>query len=134
MKYLLMLYADEKAGAAIPSELMAKAMEGMIAYQQALTKAGAFVATSALLPTWDAKTVRMEGGTLAQKPDGSFFNEGGELRVHDGPFAETREQLGGYYIIDVPDMDTALEWAKKCPGAQWGSVEVRPYHPGYAPA
>lgn len=118
MKYLLMLYADEKAGAAIPSDQMAGFMQQMSAYQTALEKAGAFVATSALQPTWEAKTLHTEGG---------------ELKVHDGPYAETREQLGGYYIIDAPDMDEAIKWASRCPGVQWGSVEVRPYHPGFEP-
>lgn len=131
MKYMLMLYADEKAGAAIPPAEMAKAMEILGAYQAALTKAGAFVATSALTPTWEAKTVRMEGGEVPQ--DGTFTNVGGELRVHDGPYADTREQFGGYYIIDVSNMDEAIKWASRCPAAQWGSVEVRPYHPDYAP-
>lgn len=133
MKFLLMLYADEKAGAQIPPDQMQKAMETMFAYQAALEKAGAFVATAALMPTGEAKTLTMEGGDIARQPDGSFVNEGGELRVHDGPYAETREQLGGYYIIDAPDMDAAIQWAKRCPAAQWGSIEIRPYRPEYAP-
>ncbi len=132
MKFMLMLYADEKAGAAIPPEQMAEAMKILGAYQDALTKAGAFVATSALQPTWEAKTIRMEGGEIVEQ-HGTFLNEGGELKVHDGPYADTREQFGGYFIIEAPDMQAAVEWAKKCPGAQWGSVEVRPYHPGYSP-
>lgn len=132
MKYLLMLYADEQAGAQIPPEQMAKAMETMGAYQAALEKAGAFVATAALRPTWDAKTLRMEGGEVVERY-GTFLNEGGELMVHDGPYAETREQLGGYFIIDAPHMDAAIAWAKRCPAAQWGSIEIRPYHPDYAP-
>lgn len=131
MKYMLMLYADEKAGAAMPPEMMAKAMTILGAYQAALTKAGAFVTTNALAPTSDAKTVRVEGGTVSQ--DGTFTNVGGELKVHDGPYAETREQLGGYYIIDVANMDEAIKWASRCPAAQWGSIEVRPYNPAYAP-
>jgi hypothetical protein len=132
MKYMLMLYADEKAGAEIPPELMAQAMQTLGAYQQALTKAGAFVATAALLPTWEAKTLRMEGGEIVER-HGAFLNEGGELRVHDGPYADTREQFGGYYIIDVPDMTAAIDWARKCPAAQWGPIEIRPYHPDYSP-
>jgi hypothetical protein len=133
MKFMLMLYADEKAGAAIPEEQMAPAMEALGAYQKALEKAGAFVATSALAPTWESKTVRMEGGRVVER-HGTFLNEGGELRVHDGPYAETREQFGGYFIIEAPDMDVAVEWAKKCPAAQWGPIEVRPYHPEWSPA
>ena len=80
MKYLLMLYADEKIGAQIPPAEMSKAMDLMYAYEAALTKAGVQVANAGLAPTWDAKTISLETG---------------ELKVHDGPYAETREQLGG---------------------------------------
>lgn len=129
MQFLLMLYADEKAGSEIPEADMAGAMDAMYAYQQALTKAGAYIATAALERTWEAKTMRVEGGEIVQR-DGSFINEGGELQVHDGPYAETREQFGGYFIIEAPDMDAALKWAARCPAVQWGSIEVRPYVPG----
>jgi len=135
MRYMLMLYADEKAGADIPAEDMKDAMQDMAAYESALAKAGAFVATSALQPTWESRTIRMEGGEVVRQttPSGHvyFANEGGELKVHDGPYAETREQFGGYFIIDAPDMDAAIDWARKCPAVQWGSIEIRPYHPGY---
>ncbi len=50
----------------------------------------------------------------------------GELRVQDGPFADTKEQLGGTFVVDVPDLDAALAWAQKAPSVQWGTVEVRP--------
>lgn len=134
MRYILMLYADENAGAQIPPEQMAKAMDTMFAYQDALTKAGAFVMTSPLARTHDARTIRMEGGEVRARDGngGSFFvNEGGEMKVHDGPYAETREQLGGFYIIEAESMDKALEWAARCPAAQWGSVEVRAMIPGF---
>jgi hypothetical protein len=52
--------------------------------------------------------------------------EGGKTQVLDGPYAETKEQLGGYYLIEAPDLDAALSWAKRCPGVMYGSVEVRP--------
>ena len=130
MRYLLMLYADEKAGAQIPKDQMGKAMEQMFAYQAALQKAGAFVMTSPLHPTTEAKTLRVEGGN-ARFDGQNFVNEGGELKVHDGPYAETREQFGGFYLIEAANMDEALDWAKKCPAAQWGSVEVRELVPGY---
>jgi hypothetical protein len=113
MKYLLMLYADEKAGSKIPPADMSKFMDRMYAYEASLTKAGAFVATSALAPTWDAKTINLDDG---------------ELKVHDGPYAETKEQFGGYYIIEAADMDAAVDWAAKCPAATWGKIEIRPYH------
>ena len=136
MKYLLMLYADEKVGAQIPPEDMQGAMQQMGAFQSALEKAGAFVATAALQPTWEARTLRVEGGETKREvaSDGQVYyaNEGGELKVQDGPYAETREQLGGYFIIEAADMDEALKWASQCPGVQWGSVEVRPYHAGYS--
>ena len=112
MKYMLMLYADEKVGASFPKDEMAKAMDSLFAYQAALEKVGAFVATSALSPTCDAKTMSTDSG---------------ELKVHDGPYAETREQFGGYYIIEAPDMKTAVELAKPCPGVEWGHVEIRPF-------
>lgn len=135
MRYMLMLYADEKAGAAIPPDQMQKAMETLYAYQEALTKAGAFVMTAPLARTHEAKTLLMEGGDATFHEDGkggaSFVNDTGELKVHDGPYAETREQFGGFYIIEAADMDEALAWAKKCPAAQWGPVEVRALIPGF---
>ena len=125
MRYMLMLYADETAGAQIPPEQMAKVMKGMHAYQEALTKAGAFIETGALAPTAGAKVVQVVGGQN-RLTDNGFVNEGGSLQVHDGPYAETRERMGGYFMIEAPDMEAALAWAGKCPAAQWGPVEVRP--------
>jgi len=118
MKFLLMLYADEKAGMAIPPEQMAGFMDQLAAYQQALTKAGAFVATAALQPTHTARTISTGSG---------------ELKIHDGPYADTREQLGGYYIIEAPDMKSAIRLAAMCPAANWGRIEIRPYHEEYSP-
>jgi hypothetical protein len=80
-------------------------------YTQALQQAGVMVAGDPLEPTESATTVRVRAG---------------ETLVTDGPFIETKEWLGGYYIIDVPDLDAALEWAAKVPNAPYGSVEVRP--------
>ena len=111
MRFLLMLYADEKAGLAFPADQMAGFMSQMYAYRDALAKAGAFVETAPLMPTTDACVVRVLDGTM---------------RVQDGPYAETREQLGGYYIIEAEDMDQARKWAARCPAATWGAIEVRP--------
>lgn len=111
MRYLLMLFAEEKVGLAMPPERMAGFMEQMFAYQEALAKAGAFVETAPLMPTSDACVVRVRDGATS---------------VQDGPYAETREQLGGYYIIEAEDMDSARLWAARCPAASWGSIEVRP--------
>ena len=117
MKFLLMLYAEERAGLAMPPEQMAGFMRQMAAYQQTLEKAGAFVGTAALNPSFTAKTI----------------SNAGELQVHDGPYAETREQFGGYFIIEAPDMDEAIRLAALCPAATWGRIEIRQYHQGYSP-
>lgn len=116
MKFMLMLYADEKAGAAIPPAEMSKFMDMMYAYEATLTKAGVHVQNAGLAMTPEARTIGFENG---------------ELKVHAGPYAETVEQLGGYYLIDCADMDEAIKWATHCPGAQWGKVEIRPYARGF---
>lgn len=127
MRFLLMLYAEEQAGAAIPPEQMTQVMDGMNAYQKALEKAGAFVSTSALGMTSEARTLRFEGGDIGLV-DGTFVNQGGTLMVQEGPYAETREQFGGLFVIDCADMDEAVKWAARCPAAQWGPIEIRPIH------
>jgi hypothetical protein len=81
------------------------------AYTEAVTKAGILAGSNRLRPTSDATTVRVANG---------------KTQVLDGPYAETKEQLGGYYMIDVPDLDAALSWAARCPAASHGLVEVRP--------
>jgi len=110
MRYMLMLHADEAAGKAVAPEDMARYMGQMYAYQQALEKAAAFVSSAALVGSSEASIVRVQGG---------------EVSVLDGPYADVREQLGGYFIIDVADIDEANKWAARCPGATWGTVEVR---------
>ena len=112
MKYLLMLFADEKAGMTIPPEQMAGFMGQLNAWTESLRKANAFVETNALAPTWDSRTVHVENGAM---------------QVHDGPYADTREQFGGYFIIEAASMDAAVDWAANCPAAGWGSIEVRPF-------
>ena len=108
-QYMLLIYADPATRPA-PEEAQAE-MPKWFAYGEELTKAGAMVGGDALQPTSAATTVRERGG---------------ERLVTDGPFAETKEQLGGYYLIDVPDLDAALDWASKVPNVARGSVEVRP--------
>lgn len=81
------------------------------AYTKALKEAGVMVGGNALHPSHAATTVRIRGG---------------QRDLHDGPYADTKEHLGGYYIIDVPDLDAALEWAARNPAASSGAVEVRP--------
>ena len=112
MKHMLMLYADTREGAKIAPDEMAKWMDKMGAFKGALEKAGVYVTHGGLAPFWEATTVNLENG---------------EMKVHDGPYVETREQLGSFYIIDVPDMQAAQHWAAQCPGAIWGHIEVRPF-------
>jgi hypothetical protein len=106
MRYMLLIYENENNPPPDDSE-MAK----WFAVTDAMRQAGVHVAGDALHPTSSTTTVRVKSGdTLAT----------------DGPFAETREQLGGFYMIDVPDLDAAIEWAAKMPNAHRGSIEVRP--------
>ena len=84
------------------------------AYSEAMGKAGVVLGGNRLRPTAEATTVRVKDG---------------KTEVLDGPYADTKEQLGGYYLIDVPDLDAALSWAARCPTAANGTIEVRPIWP-----
>jgi len=84
------------------------------AYHRSLVDAGAYVGGDALLPTASATTVRLKGG---------------RRHVQDGPYADTKEQLGGYMVLELPSLDAALECAARCPAAATGAVEVRPIAP-----
>jgi hypothetical protein len=111
MKYMLLIYNDEEKVRAIPKEDANKMLPAYIAYTEALKKAGIWVASDRLQFTSNAATIRIRDG---------------KTNVVNGPYAEAKEQLAGYYLIDVPDMDSALSWASRCPGASFGTVEVRP--------
>ena len=111
MEYMLLIYGDERASESVPREQMTEIINAYMAYTQALRDAKILVSSNRLRPTPAATTVRTTNG---------------QTKVLDGPFAETKEQLGGYYLIDVPDLDAALSWAKRCPAARYGTVEVRP--------
>jgi hypothetical protein len=110
MQYLLALYADEAGWDRMTPEQQQQGAAAYMAYGEALKAAGALVNSNRLRPSGTATTVRTTDG---------------KTQVLDGPFADTKEQLGGYYLIDVPDLDAALTWAKRCPGSQHGIVEVR---------
>lgn len=84
------------------------------AYIDALAQSGVMVQAGGLQPPDSATTLRLQEGRRV---------------VHDGPFADTKEQLGGYFVVDVADIDEALEWAERCPSAGYASVEVRPLLP-----
>lgn len=111
MRYLLLIYTQEQDEVeATPAEQEA-VMEAYFAYSREVREAGVMLSGEALQPTSTATTVRVrEGKTLAA----------------DGPFAETKEQLGGYYMLECPNLDDAIEWAARIPGASRGSVEIRP--------
>jgi hypothetical protein len=111
MRYMLLIYDDPATWAKLSRAEADRLMGAYFAYTDEMRKAGVHRAGDPLKPTETATTVRVRDG---------------KTLTTDGPFAETREQLGGYYLIDVPDLDTALRWAAKCPSAAMGSIEVRP--------
>lgn len=111
MKYILLIHTDESVFQSVSRAEAERMTAPYIAYAEALRQAGAMVGGERLQPTSVASTVRVANG---------------KTTVLDGPYAETREQLGGFFMIDVPDLDAALSWAARCPGASHGVVEVRP--------
>jgi hypothetical protein len=111
MQYLLMLYADESGWSKMSKSEQEQGYAAYMAYSEALTAAGAMKGSNRLQPIATATTVR---------------NVNGKPQVLDGPYVDSKEQLGGYYLIDAPDLDAALAWAARCPGASHGVVEVRP--------
>ena len=111
MKYLLMIAASEAAAQSVSPADTEQMHAAYGAYTEAMMKSGVMVGGERLRPTSAATTVRVRGG---------------KTEVLDGPYADTKEQLGGYYMIEVPDLDAALAWAARCPGASHGAIEVRP--------
>lgn len=111
MRYLLLNYLDYDVMMNLPREEGGRIHAAYTAYTEAMKKAGAYVSNSGLAPATNATTVRAPGG---------------EATVLNGPFAETKEQLAGFYLIDVADLDAALTWARRHPGAAHGAIEVRP--------
>ena len=111
MRFTLLLYYPEPTAEELGPKALAEGMRAFQAYAQALDDAGV-LASAEVLERSDATTTV----TLAD----------GELVVQDGPFAVTKEQLGGTFVIDVPDLDAAVEWAGRAPSVSWGHVEIRP--------
>jgi len=117
MQYMVLSFeSNEDFAARTDQKRVADYIGGWRAYTEALQKAGILVAGAGLELVHTATTVRLRDG---------------KRQVQDGPFADTKEQLGGYYIVDVPNLDQALEWAARCPAAVNGSVEVRPLIPPF---
>ena len=112
MRYMLLIYGDETAGADMSPEEQEARMGEWFQYTEDLQGSGAMQAGDALQPTATATTVSRGGD--------------GNTLVTDGPFAETREQLGGYYLLDCADIEEAITWAAKIPGAWMGRIVVQP--------
>ena len=112
MRYMLLINSPEQAPSAdaTPEQIEAE-MAPWIEYTNAMVEAGVFQAGDPLQGPETATTIRVRDG---------------ETLTTDGPFAETKEVLGGYYILDVEDVDEAIEWARRCPAAEYGSIELRP--------
>ncbi len=110
MRYMILIIGNADLVAAASPEEMQALMGAFMAYSKAIKDAGVWVDGSPLKPSASAATLRMKDG---------------KAQVLDGPYAESREQLGGYILIDVPNLEAALDWAGKCPGLKYGPIEVR---------
>jgi hypothetical protein len=110
MKYLLLMYADPSIGATFSTEEMQAAARSWAAFRKELATAGVLVSSSGVPPDASVTTVRVRDD---------------KTMITDGPFAETHEQLGGYFLVDCQDLDEAIRWAEKIPTARYGSIEVR---------
>lgn len=111
MKYLLLMYANESERLKTPEEQQTAAPIVWSALAEEMKAAGVLISSSGLSPIAEATTVKVRSG---------------KTLTTDGPFAETHEQLGGYFLLDCNDLDEALHWAEKIPTAKYGSIEVRP--------
>ena len=114
MQYIVLIYGSEKGWTSMSKPEVERMYAEYRTYSEDLAKAGVLRGGSELRPTTSATTVRVRGG---------------KRQVTDGPVAETKEQLGGFYLIDVPNLEAALDWAARCPSARDGSIEVRPLAP-----
>ncbi|BDI28941.1 hypothetical protein CCAX7_009920 [Capsulimonas corticalis] len=111
MKYAILIYLDEQKRAAMTQQDIQETSGAFKAYTQALMESGAFVSATGLQSSASASTVRVQDG---------------ERLVQDGPYADAKEQLGSIYVVETPDLDSALEWAARCPATSMGVLEVRP--------
>src|SRR4029450_2361156 len=111
MQYMLLIYSNENGWAQMSPEQQRQGMAAYNAYTEALRKANALVSSNRLRNTDAATTVKVADG---------------KTQVLNGPYVDTKEQLGGYFLIEAADLDAAIAWAARCPGASHGSIEVRP--------
>ena len=113
MEFMALIYADEARWDGLPAEEREGIMERYMAFSREARAAGVMVDGDELAPTRDATTVRARDGRVA---------------VTDGPYAEVKEALGGYFVLECQTIDEAVSWAARIPGAEHGAVEVRPVH------
>lgn len=111
MKYLCLIYSDEKQWQTMPEQDAGRMMTEYMAYTSDIMKSGNYIGGNRLEPTHTATTIRIRNGKMS---------------TTDGPFAETKEQLGGYYLIEAKDLNDAIQIGSRIPGARVGSIEVRP--------
>jgi hypothetical protein len=111
MRYTLLLHFPEATEEDLGDEAMAEGQRAFASYAATLHQAGVLVAAEVLQPSSRTTTLRMVDG---------------RLQVQDGPFADTKEQLAGTFVLDLPDLDAALDWAGQAPSLAWGAVEIRP--------
>ena len=111
MRYALLIHYPQPAVSTLTEEDIKAGMAAFRAYAKALSDAGVLLSAEVLETVASATSVSLKNGSL---------------QIQDGPFADTKEQFAGIFMIDVPDLDAALAWAEKCPAAQWGTVEIRP--------
>jgi hypothetical protein len=111
MKYLCLIYQDESAAKGVPEAEFEKIYREYFAFTDGIKQSGQYLGSNRLQPTSTATTVRVRDGKLS---------------TTDGPFAETKEQLGGYYLVEAKDQNEAIRIAAKIPSARYGSIEVRP--------
>lgn len=112
MQFTLLLHYPEMAEGELDPEANEQAQVAFRVYARALEEAGVLAsAPDVLQPSSSSTTVTVKNGSP---------------HVQDGPFADTKEQIGGLFVLEVADLDTAIEWAQKCPAAQWGTIEIRP--------
>ncbi|HYX81551.1 MAG TPA: YciI family protein [Gemmatimonadales bacterium] len=111
MKYLCLVYQDEKVQATVPPEVLERTKKDYWSFAEEIKRSGHYVASNGLKQTDAATTVRVRNGKVS---------------TTDGPFAETKEQLGGYFLIEAKDLNDAIQVAARIPSAKWGSIEVRP--------